>query len=809
MLAHIERNLHGDDRSKDLYSEGNPFEDFIHYGTNPPLYENTSEFLRIQFHTIAREMGADARGLKVLDLGVGSGMALVPVMKASHPPVSSLTLVEPSRDLLAITQKSLSELGIPHQACQCTAQAFLEQHANSEEQYDLIEATFSLQNLVSAADRERLFRWALSHLHPKWGRMVIAEFDVPTYVSGLGEHFDSTTPTRAGLLNPARIEYFSRTYQQGVAEYVDHPLVIRGFLMPILFGKFTTGGPCTTLELPASRWESELRAAGFRQMKSGLFLLSSTSFHSPRLGQQPSKSDHVGHAASQIFTSESTHSKMTVNPRAEATFASIADLSSEPNHRPTAPTGESISFVSPYSDNLKDALSGGKDKDNPFNVIEGPENEDKLEDNDDSTPDPISLPLVWNLPARQVFVSGSFNNWSEKIPLKTRCRCSGHPELAQGSWGFPATIQAGVDFCACNPPSNHWSVSISLAPSVYSFRFIVDGAWQHNPSLPTKTDSYGNAYNWTEVKVPSIAPAPALRHSASSTSTDSDHPSPYSQQMPDWLIKLAEAQRAFEAAMRDPSLPAPSVASLPRIPYLSPLLASSVLDAPIPPRTENFLLPIPQHVSIHHFYSNVRPPVWQQPGVVVLSTTQRFQKKLFTVVLYTSDKVYAQRTRQVPYQPEALSITNPVARLIMARRAGGEILDSPQSRPPTPTSPSPPTPQTPAPGAPGAPILPSSRPTSNLRRSEREQDEETNPDEPSPFSSFPARATLARGAGGTFNLPQSPPAAYPHPAVVQQQRPSPSPSHRSPGASPAPASPVVSDPSSSPSPHKVLSLVPS
>ena len=54
--------------------------------------------------------------------------------------------------------------------------------------------------------------------------------------------------------------------------------------------------------------------------------------------------------------------------------------------------------------------------------------------------------------ARRVNVCGSFNNWN------------------------PAGIEAKKD------PLGNWSVSVSLNPGRYEYKFVIDGAWRNDPN---------------------------------------------------------------------------------------------------------------------------------------------------------------------------------------------------------------------------------------------------------------------------------------------------------------------------------------
>jgi 5'-AMP-activated protein kinase regulatory beta subunit len=70
-----------------------------------------------------------------------------------------------------------------------------------------------------------------------------------------------------------------------------------------------------------------------------------------------------------------------------------------------------------------------------------------------------------------VYVTGSFNNWKEKIPL----------------------AKSEKDFFLIQ----------NLPPGVHQYKFIVDGKWRHAPDQPIAADVHGNINNCMEVKIPS------------------------------------------------------------------------------------------------------------------------------------------------------------------------------------------------------------------------------------------------------------------------------------------------------------------
>lgn len=87
-------------------------------------------------------------------------------------------------------------------------------------------------------------------------------------------------------------------------------------------------------------------------------------------------------------------------------------------------------------------------------------------------PPPSAVPVVftWSGRAHHVYVTGSWDDWDAKDVL-TRA-----------------------------PGSGEYSAVLSLPVGLYQYKFVVDGNWQHNPSLPTTTDAHGNLNNIADVK---------------------------------------------------------------------------------------------------------------------------------------------------------------------------------------------------------------------------------------------------------------------------------------------------------------------
>ncbi|XP_058035144.1 5'-AMP-activated protein kinase subunit beta-2 isoform X2 [Ahaetulla prasina] len=76
--------------------------------------------------------------------------------------------------------------------------------------------------------------------------------------------------------------------------------------------------------------------------------------------------------------------------------------------------------------------------------------------------------IRWTDGGKEVFISGSFNNWSAKIPL----------------------IKSHNDFVAI----------LDLPEGEHQYKFFVDGQWVHDPSEPVVTSQMGTINNLIHVK---------------------------------------------------------------------------------------------------------------------------------------------------------------------------------------------------------------------------------------------------------------------------------------------------------------------
>lgn len=206
------------------------------------------------------------------------------------------------------------------------------------------------------------------------------------------------------------------------------------------------------------------------------------------------------------------------------------------------------------------------------------------QDLDDSVkPTQQARPTVirWSEGGKEVFISGSFNNWSTKIPL----------------------IKSHNDFVAI----------LDLPEGEHQYKFFVDGQWVHDPSEPVVTSQLGTINNLIHVKKSDFEVFDALKlDSMESSETScrdlsSSPPGPYGQEM-----YVFRSEERFKSP-----------------PILPPHLLQVILNKDTNISCDPALLPEPNHVMLNHLYA-----LSIKDSVMVLSATHRYKKKYVTTLLY-------------------------------------------------------------------------------------------------------------------------------------------------------------------------------
>lgn len=196
---------------------------------------------------------------------------------------------------------------------------------------------------------------------------------------------------------------------------------------------------------------------------------------------------------------------------------------------------------------------------------------------------PQARPTVirWGEGGKEVFISGSFNNWHTKIPL----------------------IKSHNDFVAI----------LDLPEGEHQYKFFVDGQWVHDPAEPVVTSQLGTINNLIHVKKSDFEVFDALNldsmesSDTSSRDVSSSPPGVYSQEMYEF--------RPDERFKSPPILP--------------PHLLQVILNKDTNISCDPALLPEPNHVMLNHLYA-----LSIKDGVMVLSATHRYKKKYVTTLLY-------------------------------------------------------------------------------------------------------------------------------------------------------------------------------
>ncbi|XP_037340834.1 5'-AMP-activated protein kinase subunit beta-1a isoform X1 [Pungitius pungitius] len=185
----------------------------------------------------------------------------------------------------------------------------------------------------------------------------------------------------------------------------------------------------------------------------------------------------------------------------------------------------------------------------------------------------------WTGDGKEVYLSGSFNNWANKIPL----------------------IRS----------QNTFVTIVDLPEGEHQYKFYVDGQWTHDPAEPVVTSQLGTVNNIIQVRKTDFEVFDALMVDSQKCSDMSDlsssPPGPYHQ---DAYVPKQEEK------IKSP-------------PILPPHLLQVILNKDTGISCDPALLPEPNHVMLNHLYA-----LSIKDGVMVLSATHRYKKKYVTTLLY-------------------------------------------------------------------------------------------------------------------------------------------------------------------------------
>mmetsp|Transcript_31238 Transcript_31238/g.46188 ORF Transcript_31238/g.46188 Transcript_31238/m.46188 type:complete len:360 (+) Transcript_31238:546-1625(+) len=193
-------------------------------------------------------------------------------------------------------------------------------------------------------------------------------------------------------------------------------------------------------------------------------------------------------------------------------------------------------------------------------------------DNDEAVP----TVFRWEHGGRQVYITGTFNDWSRQIPMH----------------------RSGNDFTYIH----------NLRKGKHAFKFIVDDEWRFAPDQPTVADIEGRINNFIDVS--DFKPYVGDKDFEERVETQTEHPmnakeEVFSHTMPD----------LDEYTKEPPPLP----------PHLRHIILNKA-----PQLSDTAALPVPQHVALNHLYCTAI-----KDNMMVLGITQRYKTKFVTTVYYS------------------------------------------------------------------------------------------------------------------------------------------------------------------------------
>mmetsp|Transcript_41984 Transcript_41984/g.82584 ORF Transcript_41984/g.82584 Transcript_41984/m.82584 type:complete len:240 (+) Transcript_41984:131-850(+) len=180
----------------------------------------------------------------------------------------------------------------------------------------------------------------------------------------------------------------------------------------------------------------------------------------------------------------------------------------------------------------------------------------------------------WEHGGRQVFITGTFNNWAELIPM--------HRE------------------------GNDWTHIHNLVKGKHAFKFVVDDEWRFAPDLPTVVDIEGRINNFIDVST--FEPYTGDENYLETAAKEGESDEVYTRVMP-----------GLDEYTKEPM-------ALP--PHLRHLILNRV-----PRSNDPAALSTPLHVSVNHLNCTAA-----KDGMLALGLTERFDQKYTTTIFYAADE---------------------------------------------------------------------------------------------------------------------------------------------------------------------------
>ncbi|KAI9203616.1 uncharacterized protein BJ171DRAFT_568742 [Polychytrium aggregatum] len=241
-------------------------------------------------------------------------------------------------------------------------------------------------------------------------------------------------------------------------------------------------------------------------------------------------------------------------------------------------------------------------------ALQGPSTDASGQKIDEKT---IPVLISWTQSGRTVYVTGTFNNWRQKVKL---------------------THSDDGDFMTV----------VNMLPGTHRLKFIVDSQWKCSDDLAIGPDPEGNLVNFLHVSDESgdaIGDGlDGLSRCGDDGEIQSNSPEEsYTNEIPSYLFPNAQSPFATSPTPRSQQIEImrthasnaqiPPTDSPPKLPYhLEKVLLNSAQRAG---EQDSTVLPIPNHVSLNHLGAlSIRD------GVMALSTTTRYRKKYITTILY-------------------------------------------------------------------------------------------------------------------------------------------------------------------------------
>lgn len=222
----------------------------------------------------------------------------------------------------------------------------------------------------------------------------------------------------------------------------------------------------------------------------------------------------------------------------------------------------------------------------------------------------IPIIITWSGGGKQVYVTGSFNSWKQKVRLNRRYinHLGNCFRLEAKALFFLLCLPATLPFSS----DDDFTTILDLPPGTHHFKFIVDGEWRCSDDLPARADDDGNLVNYLEVydergrnmndgldDVGDQSPGGTPDSASPLSTTPSEQ---YTNHIPTFYLPVPPP---------DPPPPLP------------PQLESVVLNKPPPKDNEVDALNVPNHVALNHLYAcSIRD------GVMAVAGTTRYRRKV-------------------------------------------------------------------------------------------------------------------------------------------------------------------------------------